>query len=449
MTSFSSRRSSTNSDASSASSGSKPSEPAEPSGGPNLRVTLRERPAKEPTLAGYLNIRSRFGTNQKWYVVIADGLVSWWANDKSYIRGVKPRSTVAPPMVAWEPIPDPESKTMFTVVRAHDRVVLTVFDADDSTHTREKWIEAMEANIRRTSIKDPQEFIGESVKASRASTRKSVRNALEHQAAAAAQKEGISVYDAAGMQVMQQRRAASLRDGKEAEASFDAIYERGWCAIYVGDLATRNSLDCLKEHGISRVVDVLEPTAFPEEERKKFDDISYVNFPIALWDNVEHSKKDETLAKIVAPLLSFVEEGLQDGESVLIHCYAGAHRSGTAGVACMMYLEDISAAVALQRAREKRPIIDSFASMDKLLRRLDRLLPQEALMSKALAEVSEDPAEALEAVFHDAIEGKAAEVSTVRASQRMRPSGYTTGPLVCAKDDDAHGTVSTTTAATT
>ena len=38
------------------------------------------------------------------------------------------------------------------------------------------------------------------------------------------------------------------------------------------------------------------------------------------------------------PLFDFVDSKLGAGESVLIHCLAGAHRAGTAGTACLMHL---------------------------------------------------------------------------------------------------------------
>jgi protein-tyrosine phosphatase len=36
-------------------------------------------------------------------------------------------------------------------------------------------------------------------------------------------------------------------------------------------------------------------------------------------------------------LFDFVENELKSGRNVLIHCLAGAHRAGTAGVACLMH----------------------------------------------------------------------------------------------------------------
>ena len=54
---------------------------------------------------------------------------------------------------------------------------------------------------------------------------------------------------------------------------------------------------------------------------------------------------------------------------MLIHCFAGAHRAGTTGVAWLMHAERLSAADALRVAQRCRPIIDpkSYAELYSLL----------------------------------------------------------------------------------
>jgi len=43
---------------------------------------------------------------------------------------------------------------------------------------------------------------------------------------------------------------------------------------------------------------------------------------------------------------------------VIIHCLAGAHRAGTAGVACLMHLADLDRATATTIAQTARPAIN-------------------------------------------------------------------------------------------
>ena len=46
----------------------------------------------------------------------------------------------------------------------------------------------------------------------------------------------------------------------------------------------------------------------------------------------------QEIAGFFRPLFEFVTSNLEAGNNVLIHCLAGAHRAGTAGVACIMHL---------------------------------------------------------------------------------------------------------------
>lgn len=36
-------------------------------------------------------------------------------------------------------------------------------------------------------------------------------------------------------------------------------------------------------------------------------------------------------------MFRFIENALNEGQSVLVHCLAGAHRAGTTGIATLMY----------------------------------------------------------------------------------------------------------------
>ena len=59
-----------------------------------------------------------------------------------------------------------------------------------------------------------------------------------------------------------------------------------------------------------------------------------------------------------APALSFIRAAADAGAGVLIHCFAGAHRAGTTGVAFLMEAEGLSAADATAAAQRLRPVID-------------------------------------------------------------------------------------------
>merc|ERR1711879_292820 len=99
----------------------------------------------------------------------------------------------------------------------------------------------------------------------------------------------------------------------------------------------------------------------------------YLHFPIAAWrDARPNAHRDSGVAKIFAPLLGFVSDALDQGFHVLIHCLAGAHRAGTAGIACIMHLCNLDAVSATCAAKAARPAIDSIAHLGALLRKFER-----------------------------------------------------------------------------
>lgn len=60
----------------------------------------------------------------------------------------------------------------------------------------------------------------------------------------------------------------------------------------------------------------------------------------------------------LAPFFKFVDGALAAGHGVLIHCLAGAHRAGTAGVAYLMHVVPMRLAPALVAAKKLRPAIN-------------------------------------------------------------------------------------------
>lgn len=92
-------------------------------------------------------------------------------------------------------------------------------------------------------------------------------------------------------------------------------------------------------------------------------------------------QEPETYAKEVAaffyPLFDFVRSNLDAGNNVLIHCLAGAHRAGTAGVACIMHLCGLNTREAITIAKTARPAIDPIGDFPKLLRALEVSMQQQ------------------------------------------------------------------------
>lgn len=58
----------------------------------------------------------------------------------------------------------------------------------------------------------------------------------------------------------------------------------------------------------------------------------------------------------------------------MVHCLAGAHRAGTAGVAYVMYRERLRPKEAIIKVKSIRPIVDPFGPLVELLDKLDNAL---------------------------------------------------------------------------
>jgi protein-tyrosine phosphatase len=60
----------------------------------------------------------------------------------------------------------------------------------------------------------------------------------------------------------------------------------------------------------------------------------------------------------IEKMFSWVDDALDGGGSVLVHCLAGAHRAGTTGILLLMHKGGLGAEQATVAAKAARPIID-------------------------------------------------------------------------------------------
>mmetsp|Transcript_6754 Transcript_6754/g.11876 ORF Transcript_6754/g.11876 Transcript_6754/m.11876 type:complete len:262 (-) Transcript_6754:118-903(-) len=168
-------------------------------------------------------------------------------------------------------------------------------------------------------------------------------------------------------------RAARLLSRCSDSASLDMLFEHPAThgRLFVGSQRAASSHQDLSQHSIKHVVNCLDPTRpnFFEAE----DGFEYLRFPIAHWRGFQLSTAKQ-VARYFAPLLGFVRLRLQAGHSILLHCLAGAHRAGTAGIACLMFLEALNSEDAVLLAKKRRPIINPIAGFPELLLMLERTM---------------------------------------------------------------------------
>ena len=110
-----------------------------------------------------------------------------------------------------------------------------------------------------------------------------------------------------------------------------------------------------------------------ELARRFVDVLGAVVDDAAPRERAESALRDAEVAAYFDALFAFVDASLAAGRSVLIHCMAGAHRAGTAGVAFFMHAHrrrDVARSIA--DVRRRRPVVDPYGRLRSLLDSLAR-----------------------------------------------------------------------------
>lgn len=79
---------------------------------------------------------------------------------------------------------------------------------------------------------------------------------------------------------------------------------------------------------------------------------------------------------------SFIEEGLQGGTGVLIHCFAGVSRSTTILISYLIKYRKMSYAQALTLVRRRRPIVNPNEGFVKQLRYYEKQINQKKFRNR-------------------------------------------------------------------
>merc|ERR1712194_486483 len=106
--------------------------------------------------------------------------------------------------------------------------------------------------------------------------------------------------------------------------------------------------------------------------------MKYYRFPVSHWWREPNMENPRNVLVYFAPYFAWVDEQLAAGSNVMVHCLAGAHRAGTAGVAYVMYAQRRPAMEAIKFVKSIRPIVEPFGPLVELLNKLEaalKLLP--------------------------------------------------------------------------
>ncbi len=114
-------------------------------------------------------------------------------------------------------------------------------------------------------------------------------------------------------------------------------------------IPTRDDLEYWKTIGISAIVSLVEPHEFAwGADIKAMKDMGFD----VLWIPVRDMTAPtiEQLEKIV----KWIDERIKQGKKVVVHCYGGYGRSGTALAAYLIYSKGLSADEAIRAVRRVR-----------------------------------------------------------------------------------------------
>ena len=75
----------------------------------------------------------------------------------------------------------------------------------------------------------------------------------------------------------------------------------------------------------------------------------------------------EGILRFMNPAFHFIEEKTNNGENVMVHCLAGAHRAGTTAIAWLMYAHRIPFEDARKLAKSLRDCISPIGDFSDLL----------------------------------------------------------------------------------
>ncbi|TKX18641.1 tyrosine-protein phosphatase [Elsinoe australis] len=117
--------------------------------------------------------------------------------------------------------------------------------------------------------------------------------------------------------------------------------------LYIGGLFTLRRKASLQECNITHVLSVLRLPL----DQDLFE--GYTHHVVEI-DDVD----DENLLEHLPPCIKFIQDGLDTGGGVLVHCAMGKSRSATVVIAYLMKRFDIGPKEALAKLREARPFVD-------------------------------------------------------------------------------------------
>lgn len=132
----------------------------------------------------------------------------------------------------------------------------------------------------------------------------------------------------------------SMKTYNKIQSDADFIYQN----IYLGSVIAANNYQWLKDNKITHVLGLID-------YQTKYSDIKYLVYGDA------NDMPDQNIIQYFKSCFKFIDESLNEGGNILIHCHAGISRSSTIVIAYLMYKYGMNLPEAFEFTKKERPII--------------------------------------------------------------------------------------------
>ncbi|UJR23812.1 hypothetical protein I4U23_026788 [Adineta vaga] len=131
------------------------------------------------------------------------------------------------------------------------------------------------------------------------------------------------------------------------------------CGVWLGDVTASENHQALNNHQITHIVTILDYKPRNLDSNRTY-----------LFIDAEDLQSTDLLTNEFDKCFQFIEQAIQQGHQVLIHCHAGVSRSATIAAMYLMRKYSLTREEALERLRNKRRYW-SVLPNDSFLRQLD------------------------------------------------------------------------------
>ncbi|CAK9096056.1 unnamed protein product [Durusdinium trenchii] len=143
---------------------------------------------------------------------------------------------------------------------------------------------------------------------------------------------------------------------------------RAGAQVFIGNATASSQKGILQKNRITHIVNCTSDMVNALEGDPS---IAYYRFDLYKFFATLDLRSTRGVLEFFLPVFQWIDAAVNSGQSVLIHCLAGAHRAGTTGVAYVMHAADLDHQTAIAACKRCRPVVDPIGDLTNLLAQLD------------------------------------------------------------------------------